>query len=460
MKKLYFFLMAVLIGLSAQAWTVKFTNPDNWAEVAVWAWDGSTNFTGGKWPGKLMTKEGDVWTYTGEGAPKEIIFNNNNNGSQTGDLPFVDGATYDKNGVVGAVLNDYTVYFKNTDNWEKVYVYTWDGISVGGWPGMELTEKNAEGLYVFTYKAAAEPGPKTMIKFSNGAGVESKDSSYKVGATYDPNGLVGGDDPDPGINYEGWYLNVQGEFNGWNPTGVKFSADGKAEANDLAIGTGRFNLKIWNGSNDLYYGVQGEVQPGTFQVYENGGEMTIAGATAEDKYNVAFDAKTGMMTLTKVGGDDPDPVIDYTTWYLNIVGPFNNWTPEGVKFDAEGVATASGLALMSGAEPGFKIKVWNGTTDLWYCNGEEFTPGQTYTVSGNIDTLMTVAGGAAADEYSVTFNVKTGELQITKTTGVAEVEVEEGEAAYYTLQGVRVANPENGIYVKVANGKATKVVVR
>ncbi|MDE6410656.1 MAG: hypothetical protein K2K81_10510 [Muribaculaceae bacterium] len=32
--------------------------------------------------------------------------------------------------------------------------------------------------------------------------------------------------------------------------------------------------------------------------------------------------------------------------------------------------------------------------------------------------------------------------------------------AYYTLQGVKVANPENGLYIVVKNGKATKVLVK
>lgn len=51
---------------------------------------------------------------------------------------------------------------------------------------------------------------------------------------------------------------------------------------------------------------------------------------------------------------------------------------------------------------------------------------------------------------------------VTKTTPT-EVETitaeEEGEATYFTLQGVKVDNPAHGIYIKVLNGKATKVVL-
>lgn len=47
-----------------------------------------------------------------------------------------------------------------------------------------------------------------------------------------------------------------------------------------------------------------------------------------------------------------------------------------------------------------------------------------------------------------------------KITGVDTIGADSNsEAIYYTLQGVKVANPEKGIYVKVQNGKATKVIL-
>lgn len=47
------------------------------------------------------------------------------------------------------------------------------------------------------------------------------------------------------------------------------------------------------------------------------------------------------------------------------------------------------------------------------------------------------------------------------SSAVEEIEaVEEGEVAWYTLQGVRVAEPENGLYIRVQGNKATKVLVR
>lgn len=46
-------------------------------------------------------------------------------------------------------------------------------------------------------------------------------------------------------------------------------------------------------------------------------------------------------------------------------------------------------------------------------------------------------------------------------SGINEVEVETAApAVYYNLQGVKVANPENGLYIKVQGGKTSKVLVK
>lgn len=49
---------------------------------------------------------------------------------------------------------------------------------------------------------------------------------------------------------------------------------------------------------------------------------------------------------------------------------------------------------------------------------------------------------------------------LNQTVGVDEIATEEGETRYFNLQGVEVVNPESGIYVKIVNGKATKVLVK
>lgn len=62
--------------------------------------------------------------------------------------------------------------------------------------------------------------------------------------------------------------------------------------------------------------------------------------------------------------------------------------------------------------------------------------------------------------YKLTFDVSTLQLTIENLTetGVWGVEADEAESVYFDLQGRRVVNPERGVYVKVAAGKAVKVI--
>lgn len=66
--------------------------------------------------------------------------------------------------------------------------------------------------------------------------------------------------------------------------------------------------------------------------------------------------------------------------------------------------------------------------------------------------ILTYNNGAPAAKWHFT---------VSETTGVEGVESVDGDApvVYYNLQGVRVANPAKGIYIRVQGNKATKVVL-
>lgn len=64
----------------------------------------------------------------------------------------------------------------------------------------------------------------------------------------------------------------------------------------------------------------------------------------------------------------------------------------------------------------------------------------------------------------VTTDKETGTIQLyaSNAAGVNDIVAEDSNAPveYYNLQGVRVANPENGLYIRVQGKKATKVLVK
>lgn len=63
-------------------------------------------------------------------------------------------------------LSAVTIYFQNTANWSKVYIYTWNGgCNTGNWPGNEMT---AIGDGYFQYETGCDN--VTAIIFNNGSG--------------------------------------------------------------------------------------------------------------------------------------------------------------------------------------------------------------------------------------------------------------------------------------------------
>ncbi len=68
-----------------------------------------------------------------------------------------------------------------------------------------------------------------------------------------------------------------------------------------------------------------------------------------------------------------------------------------------------------------------------------------------------VGGGS---EFIVDPAAKTVTLKNQIETGVAGLDAEEGEAVFFNMQGQRVENPAEGIYIRVVGGKAEKVLVK
>jgi glycosidase len=171
-------------------------NTAGWSTPYVWAWSSTGNCTAsGTWPGDKMTQEGDLWIWNvpaGKDMPENIIFSNGS-GTQTGDLVYVDGATYDCSGNTLSSDGDNTtddgfwVYFDNTSsNWASVYVYYWGGKVTPAWPGnqMSLIEGN-----IYGYKVAS--GTKNVIFSMGSSDDQTADLTAVENGLYSKSGLIG-----------------------------------------------------------------------------------------------------------------------------------------------------------------------------------------------------------------------------------------------------------------------------
>ena len=87
------------------------------------------------------------------------------------------------------------------------------------------------------------------------------------------------------------------------------------------------------------------------------------------------------------------------------------------------------------------------------------TPGEGESFMGWYDENEQELSNQETYTYNAANADKTITAKFSKTTAIEEVGVDAGEAVYYNLQGVKVANPENGIFIKKQGNKTTKVVL-
>lgn len=88
-----------------EGYYVYFVNRNNWANVNIWAWNSTVNnlTTAGSWPGQrmeLVSGNTYIWRLpAGKGVPTKVKFSNNG-ATATGDLKFVNHATYYPDGTI------------------------------------------------------------------------------------------------------------------------------------------------------------------------------------------------------------------------------------------------------------------------------------------------------------------------------------------------------------------------
>lgn len=119
---------------------------------------------------------------------------------------------------------------------------------------------------------------------------------------------------------------------------------------------------------------------------------------------------------------------------------FSNGAPVGID---------GGSVNINGPLYNFNKNIDGNTYTYTYTTPETYEEGQVI----NLGTYIPVALGVVADSFAYTVG------SVNVVSGVEAIEVADEAPAYYTIQGIRVANPEKGLYIKVHNGKVSKVIL-
>lgn len=199
-------------------------------------------------------------------------------------------------------------------------------------------------------------------------------------------------------------------------------------------------------------------------------------------YSFTFDPEAMTLTVTGEGSGPVPPVVPETLYILGNIDD-NDWNPTtpiemtkiGNTFtvEAKAVANADGKSFFSFCSAKGSTNDDAGWGEL---SGSDRYGAAT---EGDVATLDTpfaytvykanvnasackswsIAPNTDGHKYKFTVDFDKQTVTVAMASGVDSIEVEnDGEAVYFNLQGVRVDNPENGIFVRVANGKAVKVV--
>ncbi len=145
-------------------------------------------------------------------------------------------------------------------------------------------------------------------------------------------------------------------------------------------------------------------------------------------------------------------------WYL--VGATTGWSFNDAslcKSEGNGVYTKAIEGEFKGS---FKF-VKNGAWSTSYGTQTPMEVGVTYTLDGPAD--LSYDNNIAAESLeSPIFTITDADGVVTAVinlagSGIEDVVAENGEATYYNLQGVKVANPENGVFIKVNGNNVSKV---
>ena len=362
---------------------------------------------------------------------------------------------------VTAITSEWGIYLdKASTKWTNANLYTWDANNTtytGTWPGnaMGVTTVNGTEYYYSLIRNA-----KTInLIFNNG-------TEQTVDIT--------------GISGESFFkLTTKNGEGKWQVEKVENSTGGGEEEEETE--TLVFNVTVPAGTENCYI-VGSFNEWGKFVAMEKAGDNNFTVSIdnlkkSEVKYKytcgegwdyveMQADKVTDVQDRSYTANDvvaawksTPSTTVTYPE-KVYIVGHDNAWDPaKPLEISGtDGVYTIDNVTFVN---TGFKMSTQKGSWDA-------FNAGVLYVQNAIVNEEATITKGSSDDSKisaTGTFNITIDLVNMTflaidpLTVAIEEVATDNAPIEYYNLQGVKVANPENGIFIKKQGSKTTKVVL-
>ncbi|ALS97964.1 pullulanase-type alpha-1,6-glucosidase [Lacimicrobium alkaliphilum] len=135
------------IEVTEPGMTVYVQKPADWADIRLYYWNTQPATDAVNWPGVPMQALGDNWysfQFPAGVSATNLIFNNNNQGQQSGDLYREGDGCFDisaNSWSDSCTLPGLSFWFKKPAHWSTPNLYYWNaGVNGPGWPGTAMTD--------------------------------------------------------------------------------------------------------------------------------------------------------------------------------------------------------------------------------------------------------------------------------------------------------------------------------
>ena len=267
-----------------------------------------------------------------------------------------------------------------------------------------------------------------------------------------------------------WYVigdNVNGNSWALASADAKMTDKGNGiyEWDGEILGSGfKFNDGTWD-NGDYNWGSNGGalILGEAYYITASGtsGNIALDGMAEVKKPHIVLDENNQTVTVTGEQGEA-------AKWYAagNVIS--TGWTVGngGTELAQDGSILSGDVVFIAAPEGEageFKVANTGWGEQYGRGDGEEFSFDAVpfSAVLAPVGSTNGIPCTIAAGTYHLTFDLDTWELNITAAgEGAVEgIELDNAATVYYNLQGVRVANPENGLYIRVQGKKAVKVAL-